>query len=269
VNELQKVLVPFQGLFASGKFDQYMRDIPYATLAQAFQSLVRQILSKSEVELRHWRDALHEALGPNGLLMLDLIPELELVIGEQPPVPDLSPQDAQRRFQRVLRRFVGVFARPEHPLALFLDDLQWLDAATIDLLEGLLTQPDVRHLLVIGAYRDNEVNSAHPLMRKLNTIRQLSTPVQDIVLAPLNYDDLGQLIVDSLHPVRSSLSLELSVKPHKKNFTKAFGKRSDPGWCTGRRTPMVSNMTVSRRPLIRGSLKKHAPKPIFRSDGCS
>ncbi|HTD15826.1 MAG TPA: serine/threonine-protein kinase PknK, partial [Chthoniobacterales bacterium] len=199
VNELQKVLVPFQGLFASGKFDQYMRDIPYATLAQAFQNLVRQILSKSELELRHWQDALHEALGPNGLLVVDLIPELELVIGEQPPLPDLSPQDAQRRFQRVLRRFIGAFARPEHPLALFLDDLQWLDAATIDLLEDLLAQQDIRHLLVIGAYRDNEVDSAHPLMRKLGTIRQSSTTVQDIVLAPLNYGDLGQLIVDSLH----------------------------------------------------------------------
>ena len=199
VNELQKVLVPFQGLFASGKFDQYMRDIPYATLAQAFQNLVRQILSKSELELRHWRDALHEALGPNGLLVVDLIPELELVIGEQPPLPDLSPQDAQRRFQRVLRRFIGAFARPEHPLALFLDDLQWLDAATIDLLEDLLAQQDIRHLLVIGAYRDNEVDSAHPLMRKLGTIRQSSTTVQDIVLAPLNYGDLGQLIADSLH----------------------------------------------------------------------
>ena len=138
VNELHKVLVPPRGLFASGKFDQYKRDIPYATLAQAFQSLVRQILSKSEAELQAWRDALREALGPNGLLIVDLIPELELVIGEQPPVPDLSPQDAQRRFQTVLRRFIGVFARPEHPLALFLDDLQWLDAATLDLLEDLL-----------------------------------------------------------------------------------------------------------------------------------
>ncbi len=140
VNELHKVLVPPRGLFASGKFDQYKRDIPYATVAQAFQSLVRQILSKSEAELQAWRDALREALGPNGLLIVDLIPELELVIGKQPPVADLSPQDAQRRFQTVLRRFIGVFARPEHPLALFLDDLQWLDAATLDLLEDILTQ---------------------------------------------------------------------------------------------------------------------------------
>ena len=198
VNELHKVLVPSRGLFASGKFDQYKRDIPYATVAQAFQSLVRQILSKSEAELEAWRDALREALGPNGLLIVDLIPELELVIGKQPPVPDLSPQDAQRRFQTVLRRFIAVFARPEHPLALFLDDLQWLDAATLDLLEDLLAQRDIRHLLLIGAYRDNEVDAAHPLMRKLDAIRRAGATVQDIVLAPLSYDDLEQLISDSL-----------------------------------------------------------------------
>ena len=171
VNELHKVLVPPRGLFASGKFDQYKRDIPYATLAQAFQSLIRPLLAKSEAELARWRDALREALGPNGQLMVDLVPELKLIIGEQAPVPELPPQDAQRRFQLVFRRFLGVFARPEHPLALFLDDLQWLDAATLDLLEDLLTQTDVRHLLLIGAYRDNEVTSAHPLMRKLEAIR--------------------------------------------------------------------------------------------------
>jgi len=199
VHELHKVLVPPRGLFAAGKFDQYKRGVPYATVAQAFQSLVRQILSKSEAELQAWREALGEALGPNGLLIVDLIPELELVIGKQPPVPDLPPQDAQRRFQTVLRRFIGVFARPEHPLALFLDDLQWLDAATLDLLEDLLTQSDVRHLLLIGAFRDNEVDSAHPLMRKLDAIRRAGATLLDIVLAPLSHDDLGQLIADSLH----------------------------------------------------------------------
>jgi hypothetical protein len=199
VNELHKVLVPPRGLFAAGKFDQYKRDIPYATLAQAFQGLVRQILSKSEAELQGWRDALREALGPNGLLIVDLIPELEFVIGKQPPVFDLSPHDAQRRFQAVLRRFIGVFARPEHPLALFLDDLQWLDAATLDLLEDLLKQTDIGHFLLIGAYRDNEVDATHPLLRKLDAVRRTGATVQDIVLAPLSDGDLGQLIADSLH----------------------------------------------------------------------
>jgi PAS domain S-box-containing protein len=199
VNELHKPLVPPRGLFASGKFDQYKRDIPYATLAQAFQSLIRPLLSKSEEELSKWRDALHEALDPNGLLIVDLVPELKLIIGEQPPVPELPPQDAQGRFQLVFRRFISVFARPEHPLALFLDDLQWLDAATLDLMEDLLTRPDVQHLMLIGAYRDNEVNPTHPLMRKLEAIRQAGAIAQEIVLAPLARDDLGRLIADSLH----------------------------------------------------------------------
>ena len=105
-------------------------------------------------------------------LMVDLVPELKLIIGEQPPVPELSPQQAQSRFQLVVRRFIGVFARPEHPLALFLDDLQWLDAATLDLLGDLLIRSELQQLMLIGAYRDNEVDAAHPLRRKLEAIRQ-------------------------------------------------------------------------------------------------
>ncbi|MCA6113075.1 AAA family ATPase, partial [Bradyrhizobium sp. CNPSo 4026] len=199
VNELHKPLVPPRGLFASGKSDQYKRDIPHASLAQAFQSLIRRLLSQNEEDLRKWQDALREALGPNGLLLVDLVPELKHVIGEQPPVPELPPQEAQRRFQIVFRRFIGVFARPEHPLALFLDDMQWLDVATLDLLEDLLTRNDLQHLLLIGAYRDNEVNATHPLVRKLEAIRQAGAAVQDIVLTPLSRDDLGKLLVDSLH----------------------------------------------------------------------
>jgi len=199
VNELHKPLVPPRGLFASGKFDQYKRDIPYATLALAFQSLLRPLLTKSEEELSLWRDALRQALYPNGQLIVDLVPELELIIGKQPPVPPLPPQEEQGRFQLVFRRFIKVFARPEHPLALFLDDLQWLDAATLDLLEDLLTLPDMRHLMLIGAYRDNEVNSAHPLMRKLEAIRRAGAILRHIVLAPLAGIDLRSLIADTLH----------------------------------------------------------------------
>jgi PAS domain S-box-containing protein len=198
VNELHKPLVPPRGLFASGKFDQYKRDIPYATLAQAFQSLIRPILAKNEDELGRWRDTIREALGPNGQLMVDLVPELKLIIGEQEPVPELPPRDAQSRFQLVFRRLIGAFTR-DHPLALFLDDLQWLDAATLDLMEDLLTHPDVKDLMLIGAYRDNEVAPAHPLMRKLQAIREAGAIVHDIVLAPLTRHDLEQLIADSLH----------------------------------------------------------------------
>ena len=198
VNELHKVLVPPRGLFASAKFDQYKRDIPYSTLARAVQNLIRPLLSKSEAELSNWRDALQQALGPNGQLIADLVPELKLIIGEQPPVPDLPLQDGQRRFQLVFRRFISVFAKPEHPLALFLDDLQWLDAATLDFLEDLLSQPDMHHLMLIGAYRDNEVDFAHPLRRSLEAIRQAGAVVHEIVLAPLGSEHLAELIVDSL-----------------------------------------------------------------------
>jgi PAS domain S-box-containing protein len=199
VNELHKALVPPRGLFASGKFDQYQRDIPYATLAQAFRSLVRTLLGQSEAELGRWRDALCEALGPNGQLIVNLVPELELVIGKPPPVPDLPPQDAQNRFQLVFRRFLGVFAQAAHPLALFLDDLQWLDIATLDLLEHLVTHSEVRHLLLVGAYRDNEVGPAHPLRRTLEAIRQADARVQAIVLGPLGRDDVRRLVADALH----------------------------------------------------------------------
>jgi PAS domain S-box-containing protein len=221
VNELHKMLVSPRGLFASGKFDQYKRDIPYATLAQAFQGLIRPLLGKSDAELAPWREALREALGPNGQLMVTLIPELEPLIGPQLPVPELPPQDAQRRFQLVFRRFIGVFAQAEHPLALFLDDLQWLDAATLDLIEDLLTRSDLKHLMLIGAYRDNEVDGAHPLMRELDAIRQAGAQVQEIRLAPLARDDLRQMIVDALR-CESERAAPLAQLVHEKTGGNPF-----------------------------------------------
>ena len=198
VNELHKVLVPPRGLFASGKFDQYKRDIPYSTLVQAFRGLVRPLLGKREAELASWRDALIEALGSNARLMTELIPELTLIIGDPPPVPELDPHQAQRRFQLVFRRFIGVFATQEHPLALFLDDLQWLDAATLDLLEDLLTGPDLRHLMLIGAYRNNEVDASHPLMRKLQAVRNAGATFDEVALVPLARGHVEQLIAEAL-----------------------------------------------------------------------
>ena len=221
VNELHKVLAPLRGLFASGKFDQYKRGIPYATIAQAFQRLIQSLLGKSEPELARWRDALRQALEPNGRLIVNLVPELELIIGEQAPVPELSPQDAQWRFRLLFRRFLGVFARPEHPLVLFLDDLQWLDAATLDLLEDLLTRSELQHLMLIGAYRDNEVTAAHPLMRRLEAIRNAGAPVQEVRLAPLAREDVGQLIADALRcePARAA---PLSELVHEKTAGNPF-----------------------------------------------
>ncbi|BAN27824.1 AAA family ATPase [Caballeronia insecticola] len=198
VNELHKVLVPTRGLFASGKFDQYKRDIPYVPLAQAFQSLVRDLLNKTDAEVEHWRRALTDALTPNGQLIVNLIPELALIIGEQPAVPGLPPQDAHNRFRIVFQRFVSVFARPEHPLALFIDDLQWLDAATLDLLEHLATHADVKHLLLVGAYRDNEVDAGHRLARMLDDIGDTGVKMARIELTPLTPANVTEFIADSL-----------------------------------------------------------------------
>ncbi|WP_260854650.1 ATP-binding sensor histidine kinase [Paraburkholderia sp. BCC1884] len=197
-NELQKALLPRGGLFLAGKFDQFKRDIPYSTLANAFQAGVRLLLTRSEIDLAPWREAFHEALGPNGLLIVDLVPELAMMLGDQPPVPALPPQDAQRRFHLVLRRFIAVFARAEHPLTLFLDDLQWLDTATLDFLEDLFVHGDLRHLLVIGAYRNNEVDTAHPLYGTLGSIRASGVPMQEIVLEPLASEHLERLVTDAL-----------------------------------------------------------------------
>jgi PAS domain S-box-containing protein len=198
-HELHKALVSPRGFFASGQFDQHKRDIPFFTLAHAFEQLVRILLSSCETELIGWRQALQEALEPNGRLMVDLVRELELIIGEQPVVPELEPKQAKARFQFMIRRFISVFARAEHPLVLFLDDLQWIDAETLDLIEALLTQEDVQNLLVIGAYRDNEVDPAHPLVQKINAIRSAGARIQTLQLGPLGIEEVTRLVADSLH----------------------------------------------------------------------
>ena len=221
VQEFHTALVSRGGLFASGKFDQHKRDIPYATLAQAFQSLVRQLLAKSDTDLAPWREALRDALDPLGQLIVDLVPELQLIIGDQPPVPEASPQDAQRRFQLVVRRFIAVFARPDHPLALFLDDLQWLDMATLDLLEDLSTRSDLRHLLLIGAYRHNEVDAAHPLTRKLEIIRDAGARVHEISLAPLTREGVEQFTTDTLR-CESAHAAPLAQLMHEKTDGNPF-----------------------------------------------
>jgi PAS domain S-box-containing protein len=198
VNELHKVIVLPRGIFISGKFDQRLRDTPHATLAQAFKRLIQQLLNGHADDIARWRDAVKEAAGNQGRLLTDLIPELVRLIGPQPTVAVLSPQDAQLRFQTVFQRFIGVFARAEHPLVIFVDDLQWLDPATLALIEYLLLHPDTRHLLVIGAYRDNEVDSTHPLILKLGDLRRGGAIIDQIVLGPLSLDDVSQLLCDTL-----------------------------------------------------------------------
>jgi PAS domain S-box-containing protein len=199
VSELQRTPSVSKGIFAAGKCDQSTRDIPYATLAQALHGLVQMILRSSEAELARWRASIEDAVGPNGRLITGLVPELQLVIGEQPAVPDLPPQDSRNRFQMTFRAFLRVFARSEHPLVLFLDDLQWIDTATLGLVEDLAGRRETRHLLLIGAYRDNEVDVSHPLLLALDALRRNGTRVSAIVLSALTLDDVCRLIAHAVH----------------------------------------------------------------------
>ncbi len=199
VDEMHRALVPLGGFFASGKFDQHKRDMPYATLAHALQGLIQSLLAKSDADLAPWRSALHDALGHLGQLMVDLVPELRLVIGDQPPVPEAPPQAAQRRFQLVVGRFIGIFAKPHHPLVLFLDDLQWLDVATLDLIEFLLNRSDLQNLLLIAAHRRKDVDVKHPLAQRLVEIQASRQRVQEIDLEPLTRAAVEEFTADALH----------------------------------------------------------------------
>lgn len=199
VQELQNSVVTARASFIAGKFDQHRRDVPYATLARAFSELVKQILSESEVRVAVWRERLAHALRGHAQLIVDLVPALELVIGKQPPVPEIEPREAQHRFRQVFRQFVSAFAGREHPLVIFVDDLQWADAASLELLKNITTESPIRHLLVIGGYRDDEVSAAHPLNLLLDTVRHEQAAVTHIELGLLAPDDLQAFIADTLH----------------------------------------------------------------------
>ncbi len=197
IQEVYKSMTLGQAHLIAGKFDQLARDVPYRALAQAFQTLVRQTLAASDAEVRTWAEQLGAALGANAQVVIDVIPELERILGPQPPAPVLGPLEAQNRFNLVFRKFVAAFARADHPLVLFLDDLQWADAATLALLPSLLTDPEIRGLLVIGAYRDNEVSPTHPLRL---TVGELAgrVRIEEITLPPLDAGELRDLVADAL-----------------------------------------------------------------------
>ena len=198
VAELHRDIVGKRGYFIDGKFDQYRRGIPYAPLAQAFQSLTQQLLAERVDSIGRWRTRILDAVGEHGQIIIDLVPQMQLVIGPQPPVPELPPDQAQNRLHRVFQRFVAACGQTEHPLVLFLDDLQWIDSASLSLFAQVFGQPDTRHMLVIGAYRDNEVGTGHGLTMMLNDLQRREVPTQTVSLAPLSETDLQRLVADTL-----------------------------------------------------------------------
>ncbi|HEY9628942.1 MAG TPA: AAA family ATPase [Coleofasciculaceae cyanobacterium] len=207
VNEVHKPIARQRGYFISGKFDQFKRNIPYASLIQAFQSLMQMLLTEPSDRLQDWREKLLRALGRNGQVIIDVIPEVELIMGQQPPLPELGAAEAQNRFNRVFQSFIQVFTQPEHPLVLFLDDLQWADSASLKLIQVLMTHADSQHLLLIAAYRDNEVSPVHPLIKTLEEIRQTGVAVSNIVLSPLEMAHVQQIVADALSDLQPTQSL--------------------------------------------------------------
>ncbi|WP_324629786.1 ATP-binding protein [Phormidium sp. CCY1219] len=205
VQELYKPLVQQRGYFIWGKFDQFKRNVPYSALIQAFRDLVRQLLTESEEAIATWKEKLQANLGPNGAVIIDVIPEVELLVGKQPEVPHLGPSESQNRFNLVFQKFVSVFTRIEHPLVLFLDDLQWADSASLKLLQLLLVNARKQAFLLIGAYRDNEVVSAHALTQTLQVIQTSATRINQLQLQPLSLHCISQLLADSLHCLPTSI----------------------------------------------------------------
>ncbi|MEG5115325.1 AAA family ATPase, partial [Microcoleus sp. A2-C5] len=208
VNEVHKPIVRQRGYFIKGKYDQFQRNIPFSAFLQAFRDLMGQLLSESDTQLQIWKSKILTAVGDNGQVLIDVIPELERIIGKQQIAPELSGNAAQNRFNMLMQKFVQVFTQAEHPLVMFLDDLQWVDSASLKLLQLLME--DTGHLLVLGAYRDNEVSPTHPFILTVDDIQKTGATVNIITLAPLQKDDINQLISDTL-----SCEPEIS-KPLKK-----------------------------------------------------
>ncbi|MBE9209720.1 AAA family ATPase [Nostoc sp. LEGE 06077] len=197
VNEVHKPITRHQGYFIKGKFDQFNRNIPLSAFVQTLRDLMGQLLSESEMQLQTWKTKILEAVGDNGQVLIEVIPELELIIGKQPPAPELSGSAVQNRFNLLFSKFLAVFTTKEHPLVVFLDDLQWVDSASLQLIKLLMQ--DNNYLLILGAYRDNEVKATHPFILMVAELKQAQKTVNTIILSPLGLSDANQLIADTLN----------------------------------------------------------------------
>jgi len=223
VYEVHKPMTEKRGYFASGKFDQFQRNIPYSALSQAFNEFCDYLLSEpSAYQLNQWREQILTAVGNNGQVLIDIIPALELVIGPQPEIPQLGPTEAQNRFHWVFQNFVKVISQKEHPLVIFIDDWQWADSASLNLLKVLMTDPEIRYFLLIGAYRDNEVDASHPFMMTLEEISQQSAVViNTLTLDNLSNQQVNALIVEALQ-CQSASAQPLTDLVYEKTFGNAF-----------------------------------------------
>jgi diguanylate cyclase (GGDEF)-like protein len=198
IYEIQRQILEKRGYFIFGKYEQLRKDVPFSSIIQAFQGLIRQLLSESDERIRAWREKIVTALGPNAKVMTDVIPDVEFIIGRQPEVEPLGPEESQNRFNMVFEKFINIFTAAAHPLTIFLDDLQWADAASLNFIKTIMTGTATRYLLLIGAYRDNEVSPHDPLSITLDEIQKKGGKISSISLAPLNIENVNKMIVNVL-----------------------------------------------------------------------
>ena len=221
INEVHKPIVRQRGYFIKGKFDQFQRNIPFSAFVQAFRDLMGQLLGESDAQLENWKSEILAALGENGQIIIDVIPELERIIGPQREVVELSGSAAKNRFNLLFQKFIRVFTTPNHPLVIFIDDLQWADSASLKLMQLLMSDLGTGYLLLLGAYRDNEVFPAHPLMLTLDEIAKFGATLNTITLAPLSLGDLNRLVADTLS-CQLELALPLTELIHQKTKGNPF-----------------------------------------------
>ncbi|MCB1189817.1 MAG: AAA family ATPase [Leptospiraceae bacterium] len=220
VHEIHKPIIESRGYFISGKFDQFKRNIPYSAIIQAFNALIEQLLSEKKEKLETWKEKLSKVLGVNAGVIIDVIPELELIIGKQQPVPELGPMESQNRFNLTFQSFINVFTEKEHPLVLFLDDMQWADSASLNLLKNLIA--DSHYLFIICAYRDNEVDSTHPLIHTIEEINKKGFKIDTLTLSPLKKEDVNSLIADSLDTKEENINSLTNLVMEKTNGNPFF-----------------------------------------------
>ncbi len=208
VNEIYKPITATKGYFISGKYDQFKRDIPYSSIIQSFQMLIRQILTEDLSKLELWKEELLNAFGKSGKILTDVIPDLEHIIGPQLPVEQLSPEESQNRFNYLFKKFINVFAVQEHPVVLFLDDVQWIDLASLNLIRSIVLDESVKNFFLIMAYRDNEIDASHPINPVMHEIKDNGVTINIIALAPLKEEDVNTFLLNFLsNNVESTMEL--------------------------------------------------------------
>ncbi|EPG75929.1 AAA ATPase domain protein [Leptospira fainei serovar Hurstbridge str. BUT 6] len=222
VHEVHKPITEKKGLFISGKFDQFQRDIPYYAIRFALKDLCEYLATESEDVLENWKTIILNALQPNASVLIDIVPELELIIGKQPAVPELGAQESINRLNQVFQSFIRAISNREHPLVIFVDDLQWADSGSLNLIKILLTGAEEKYFLLIGAFRENEVDGTHAFSLTIDEIRKSGSSVRSIALNPLKSEHVRDLTMESLASTDRELLTPLSDLIYSKTGGNAF-----------------------------------------------